>query len=100
MPEDGPTLGEVVRRLEDVMRQLATVAQQLADMPKQLDSTYVRKETYTVQLRADQTISADLRHDLDAIVDQQRTTRRIVWSTAAAPVLVALLTLILSNLYR
>lgn len=95
----GPTLGEVVRRLEDITQQLAQVAQQLAAMPQQLDSTYVRKETYLVQHTADTQIAKDLRTDLDAIVDQQRKTKQILWSTMAAPFLVAVLTaLILTSI--
>jgi hypothetical protein len=96
---DDFTLSEVVRRLEDITRQLAAVAQQLADMPKELDSTYVRKETYGVQHKADTKIMLELRTDLDAIVDQQRQNRILAVTALAAPLLVGVLTtLILSSI--
>lgn len=93
--DDGPTLGEVVRRLDDVALQLGKVAQQLADMPERLDSTYVRRETYLVQHTADTKIAADLRTDLDAIVGQQRQNRMMVISALVYPILVAVMTFLI-----
>lgn len=96
---DGPTLGEVVRRLDDVAMQLGKIVEQLAVMPERLDSTYVRKETYMVQHTSDTKITDELRADLDAIVDQQRQNRILAVTALAAPLLVGVLTfLILAGL--
>lgn len=48
-----PTLGEVVRRLEDVVRQVADVAAQLSSDRRDAAQTYVNRETY----RADQRLT-------------------------------------------
>lgn len=82
--DHGPTLGEVVRRLEDVTRQLSELGQRL-------DSTYVRKETYAVQHIADTQVAVDLRRDLDAIVEQQRANRRLALSGIVLPVLATII---------
>jgi hypothetical protein len=99
MPVADDGTREVVVRLEYITKQLAEFGATLAAMPKQLDSTYVRKETYLVQHAADTKTTIDLRTDLDAIVEQQRKTKQLLWSTIFAPILVAVfLALFLTNL--
>ncbi|MGZ4663728.1 MAG: hypothetical protein ACXV5Q_01410 [Frankiaceae bacterium] len=84
MPEDGPTLGEVVRRLEEVARQLA-------ELTSRLDSTYMRRDLADANRTADERVMKDLRTDLDAIVDQQRRNRNLAVAGFALPLLVAVL---------
>ena len=50
MPEE-PTLGEVVRRLEDVAKQIAAVASQLSNDRRDAAQTYVNRETYQADRR-------------------------------------------------
>lgn len=77
---DGPTLGEVVRRLEEITAQLARLAQQLTDMPTHLDSTYVRKETYMVKESAQDKAIRDLE-------DSRRNISRLAWTSIALPII-------------
>ncbi|MGZ4663579.1 MAG: hypothetical protein ACXV5Q_00635 [Frankiaceae bacterium] len=83
--DDGPTLGEVVRRLEDVARQLA-------ELTSRLDSTYLRKDLADANRASDVRVMTDLRTDLDAIVDQQRKNRNLAVAGFVLPVLVGVVT--------
>lgn len=63
MPEE-PTLGEVVRRLDEVSRQLASVVHDIKDDRSQNAATYVRQDVYVAQRQADLAVSADLHGDV------------------------------------
>jgi hypothetical protein len=83
-PREDVTLGEVVRRLDEVVKQLTALT-------VKLDETYLRRDVYEVQHTADDKVVKELRFDLDAIVDQQRQTRRLALSGIVLPVLATIL---------
>ncbi|MGZ6836784.1 MAG: hypothetical protein ACXVGE_13090 [Blastococcus sp.] len=79
------------------MRRLDEVTRQLGDLIKTLESNYVRKDVNSVQLTALEKEVHDVRHDMDAIVDQQRQNRRLAVTGLLLPILVGIITaLILS----
>lgn len=98
MPDE-PTLGEVMRRLEETSRQLADLAAQMRDDRAHAAQTYVRQDVYLAQRQADHAVVADLQGDIKAVdtkVDSTETARRanVKWAIgtgiALAAVLVAL----------
>jgi hypothetical protein len=46
---DEPTLGEVMRRLEQVSRDMAAISTQLAEDRRTAETTFVRKDVYAAE---------------------------------------------------
>lgn len=81
-----PTIGEVVRRLDDIVRRLD-------EMTTQLRTDYVRADLYISQREADRDDVADQRHRLDAIEKQRAADRRLIITAFVAPIITSLLVL-------
>ena len=52
MPDE-PTLGEVIRRLDDVSRQLVELTREIKDDRAANAATFVRQDVYVAQRHAD-----------------------------------------------
>ena len=84
-PPDGtPTLGEVVRRLEEVASRL----QQLTD---RLDTTYLRHDVYRAERRADEGRLAVIEGRLDEHDSDRTWLRRAAITSVAFPLLVTII---------
>lgn len=85
MPDlEPPTLGEVMRRLDNIVSQLGTIASEMKQDRLDAAKTYVRQDLYLAQRQADQAISADLHSDIQSIKsdrakDQQQRRQMNMW---------------------
>jgi hypothetical protein len=64
---DEPTLGEVMRRLEETSRQLAGIADRMREDRSDAAKTYVRQDVYLAQRQADHAVVSDLQSDISAV---------------------------------
>lgn len=96
---DEPTLGEVMRRLDETARQLSEIARQMRDDRVHAAQTYVRQDVYLAQRQADHAVVSDLQSDISAVgtkLDGTEAARKanVRWAIgtglALAAVLVAL----------
>ena len=71
MPEE-PTLGEVLRRLDDLINKVAELTQELKDDRNNAAATYVRQDVYIAQRQADAAVVADIHGDIKSIKDDRR----------------------------
>ena len=83
-----PGLAELHRRLDGL-------DSELREQRRSLEATYVRLDVYRVEQAALLTVTAELRRDLDAIVEQQRANRRLAVSGIVLPALAGVLTALL-----
>jgi hypothetical protein len=98
-PNSEPTLGEVLRRLEEVSRQLLDVTHELKEDRKATAATYVRQDVYIAQRQADAAIVADLAGDMQSMRDERKTDvgfRRQVWLTLGALAISMLVTIVIA----
>lgn len=65
MPDDGPTLGELVRQLQ-------SITTQLTDITTQLRTDFVRKDTYAEIKKAQDKEFRELNKDVQAMWDARR----------------------------
>lgn len=63
-PGDEPTMGEVMRRLDEVSRQMLELAREMKDDRQVNAATFVRQDVHLAQRQADQAVVADLHHDI------------------------------------
>ena len=63
-PNDEPTLGEVIRRLEAISGQLTEVVREIKEDRAQAAATFVRQDVYQAQRIADQAVTADVAGDI------------------------------------
>lgn len=61
-----PTLGEVLRRLDEVSRQMSEMAREMKADRADAAKTYVRQDVYMAERHASQSIVADLHGDIQA----------------------------------
>lgn len=80
--DDGPGLAEVVRILEELRAEFR-------ESRVEMRSTYVRKDVYEAERKADLQVVAELRGDLDVIAEQQQWTRRAAITGVVLPIVVA-----------
>lgn len=66
MPEE-PTLGEVLRRLNEYVEQQAKIIDRLDRMVSDNAATYVRQDVYVAQRLADQTTVANFHQDIGTV---------------------------------
>lgn len=70
---DEPTLGEVIRRLDEYVSQQQRILDRLEHMATDNAATYVRQDVYIAQRQADQAIVADLHGDIQTVkADRQK----------------------------
>jgi uncharacterized protein (DUF1778 family) len=112
-----PTMGEVLRRLDEVSRQLLDLAAQMREDRDKAFTTFVqqavyneREKTYAAQRLADQAVVADLHGDLKTVetnlvrdVEAIRKAResdtgfrRQVWLTLGALAITTLVTIVIA----
>jgi hypothetical protein len=103
---NGPSLGEVVRRLEDVVARLDEMQRGTADLQARFEKIYVRSDVFqqvqatdAVQVRGLEGEIHSLAKRFDAtdaristIEERRRQDRALVLSGLAFPLLVALIT--------
>lgn len=66
MPDE-PTLGEVLRRLDDLISKVGDLAKELKEDRASAAATFVRQDVYVAQRLADQAVVADLNGDIQAV---------------------------------
>lgn len=85
MPDlEPPTLGEVLRRLEQIAMQLANIANEMKHDRADNAKTYLRQDLYLAQRQADAAVVADLNGDIqglkgDRVKDQQQRRQMNMW---------------------
>ncbi len=103
---NGPTLGEVVRRLEDIVVRLDEIQRGTAEREARFEKTYVRVDVFeavqatdAVQLRGIEGEIHSLSKRFDAtdaristVEERRRQDRALVLSGLAFPLIIALLT--------
>ena len=62
-----PTLGEVLRRLDDVSRQMTELAREMKADRAEAAATYVRQDVYVAQRQAMEAMVADLHGDVKKV---------------------------------
>lgn len=75
MPDE-PTLGEIMRRLDEVARQMVALADRLDRQQEQAASTFVRRDVYAADRQLADAHVADIRHDLGAHATDIEANRR------------------------
>lgn len=81
-----PTMGEVLRRLDEVSRQLVDLAKEMKDDRNTAAATFVRQDVYVAQRLADQAVVADLHGDVRTINNERKADagfRRQSWLAMA-----------------
>lgn len=73
MPDQPPTLGEVIRRLDTLARSLEELGKDIREDRKDAAATYVRRDLYVAERLADQTVTADLAREITAIQADRRS---------------------------
>lgn len=94
MTPDGPTLGEIMRGVADIKSQLAEMKQQAAEREK----LFVRADVFEARQALDAVQMGGLEREvhsvgkrLDAADERARSTRILLWTSLAAPLLVGLI---------
>jgi hypothetical protein len=64
---DPPTLGEILRRLEDAIRQISELAKQMREDRVYANQTYVRQDVYNANRTADELRVLEAQKDLDEV---------------------------------
>lgn len=70
---DEPTLGEVVRRLDDVTRQLVGIVDRLERRDTYIEENFVRTIVYVEARKADQAMVANLAQDIGGLQKERDT---------------------------
>jgi hypothetical protein len=71
MPDD-PTLGEILRRLDDLSRQLIDLTREIKEDRTTSAATYVRQDVYLAQRHADAAVLADIHGDIAAVREERK----------------------------
>ncbi|HET7303639.1 MAG TPA: hypothetical protein VFJ12_03685 [Segeticoccus sp.] len=100
MPDE-PTLGEVMRRLDETSRQLADLAGQMREDRNHAAATYVRQDVYVAQRQADHAVVADLQTDIASVRSEARHTEdkrsaNVKWAIGIGLSLAALIVTVLA----
>lgn len=98
MDDGAPTLGEVVRRLDDVSRRLDEVSSRLEQRAAQMETAFVRKDVFeavqqsdAIQMRGLEGETHSIGKRLDTIEDRRRADRALLLGSLAFPLLVTLI---------
>lgn len=98
-----PTMGEVMRRLDDVSRQMTELAREMKEDRAAASATFVRQDVYIAQRQADQAVAADTASDVRALrleveTAESKRVAAVRWAIGAVlvPIALALLALIVS----
>jgi hypothetical protein len=111
-PTSEPTMGEILRRLDEVSRQMIDLAREMKDDRSAAAATYVRQDVYFAQRQAMESMIADLHGDVKqtetnlgreiAIIKDDRKSdvnfRRQVWLTMGALAITTLVTIVIAIL--
>lgn len=101
-PPSEPTLGEVVRRLDEVSRHLDSIVARLERRDTYIEENFVRQRVWIEARKGDQAIVANLAQDIGAIQQDRKTDqgwRRQMWlaiGTLAVTSLIAIVGLIIN----
>ena len=93
MNPDTPTLGEIVRRLDEIARRMERIAQDATERERLFVRTDVfeeRQKTDLIQMRGLEAEVHSIGKRLDAAEERARSTRVLLWTSLAAPLLVGL----------
>lgn len=97
--ENGPTLGEVVRRLDDVSRRLDEITLRVEAREVRMELAFVRKDVFDAVQAADAAQIRGLEEEvhktgkrLDVTEDRRRADRALLLGSLAFPLLVLLIT--------
>lgn len=96
---DEPTLGEVVRRLDQVTSQLAGIAERLERRETYIEENFVRRSVWHEARKADQAMAANLAQDIGALQETDKTDaawRRQVMLTLAAVAIASIVSIALA----
>ena len=96
MPQDEPTLGEVLRRIDALVDQVTTLASEMKDDRRESAKTFVRQDVYIAQRLADQAVVSDLHGDLATVKAERQKDlewRRQINLTLAAITITALVSI-------
>lgn len=66
-PINEPTLGEVLRRLDEVSRQLIDIVREIKEDRVDAAKTYVRQDVYIAERQASNAVVADLHGDIQSV---------------------------------
>ncbi|HET6915886.1 MAG TPA: hypothetical protein VFH56_07320 [Acidimicrobiales bacterium] len=101
LPE--PTMGEVMRRLDEVARQMTELAREMKDDRAAAAATFVRQDVYIAQRHADQAVTSDvatdvisLRREMESVEAKRVATLRWAIGTVLIPIGLALLALVVA----
>lgn len=72
-PASEPTLGEVVRRLDEVSRQLVNIVERLERRDTYIEENFVRQRVWIEARKGDQGVVANLAQDIGALQQDRRT---------------------------
>lgn len=73
MPDQPPTIGEVIRRLDALARSIEELGKEIREDRKEAAATYVRRDLYVAERLADQTVTADLAREIGAIREDRKS---------------------------
>lgn len=98
MTDDAPTLGEVVRRLDDISRRLDDITARVEQRESRMEASYVRKDVFEAVQASDATQMRGLEGEvhsigkrLDTTEERRRQDRALLLGSLAFPLLVILL---------
>lgn len=84
MALDPPTLGEVMRRIDDLVTQIAVLAGEMKQDRAESAKTYVRQDLYLAQRQADSSVVADLNGEIqtmknERVREQAQRRQMVMW---------------------
>jgi predicted nuclease with TOPRIM domain len=95
---DGPTLGEVVRRLDDAVRELREMRREIAEDRSRFETRFLPRTEFElsqatdeIQMRGLEGEQHSLAKRLDSMEERARTVRTLAWSSLIAPLLVGII---------
>jgi hypothetical protein len=90
-----PTMGEVLRRLDDVARQLDATAKRMHEDRLRAEQTFVRLDVYNSDRRGDERALSEVQRDVQDVQEDRKTDvnwRRQVMLALACVAITAIVT--------
>lgn len=98
MTDSAPTLGEVVRRLDDVSRRLDEITARVEAREARMEAAFVRKDVFEAVQVADATQVRGIESEVHTIIkrldlaeERRRTDRALLFTSLIAPLLLMLI---------
>lgn len=102
MSDDAPTLGEIVRRLDDVSRRLDDITLRVEAREVRMELAFVRKDVFeavqasdAIQMRGLEGEVHSISKRLDTTEDRRRQDRALLLGSLAFPLLVTIIAAVL-----